>query len=99
MNKKQIIQLVIIVTAFFAAGLILYNGFFKNPNNAALTEAAGVGNLEQGPQAVLPNGDKLDFNVLKKQNLLYNQASYPKLDPNSDYGIPLESLFSSSAPK
>ncbi len=98
MNKKQIIQIVIIVGAFIGAGVILYNGFFKNSNDAGVQSLAG-----QTPgqaQAILPKGGSLDFNILKKQNLQFNQASYPVLDPKTEIGIPEEALVAAPpAPK
>jgi flagellar basal body-associated protein FliL len=93
MNKKQIIQIIIIIVVFSAAGLILYNGLFKNKNDAALLEDSGSPATQGQPQELLPNGNTLDFGPLSSQNFYYNQVDYPKLDPSSDYGIPDSSLF------
>ena len=41
MNKKKIIQIIIIVIAFGASGGVLYNGFFKNTNHEALQSVPG----------------------------------------------------------
>ena len=43
MNKKKIIQIAVIVVAFGASGLVLYNGFFKGqPQNIQPPIAAAV---------------------------------------------------------
>jgi hypothetical protein len=41
MNRKKIIQFVIIIIAFGGSGFVLYNGFFKNTNNEALKSLPG----------------------------------------------------------
>lgn len=51
-NKKTIIQLVIIVVAFLAAGLVLYNGFFNNSNNAASQTGMPGGSLQSSSSSV-----------------------------------------------
>jgi hypothetical protein len=90
MNKKTIIQLVIIVVAFGAAGLILYNGFFSN-NNAAVVPS---GTSQPAPaQNILPYGDTLNFSALDPNRFQYNQISYPQLDPKNDVGISPDSLI------
>ncbi len=92
MPKKQIIQVSIIVIAFGAAAVVLYNGFFKNSNNAVLQQVI-PGAEAQGKQGVLPYGNTLDFSILKKQNFQFNQVNYPMLDSGSEVGIPEESLI------
>lgn len=49
LNKKTIIQLVVILVAFGIAGVVLYNGFFKGNNNAALPGGT--------PGALTPGGN------------------------------------------
>ncbi len=94
MNKKTIIQLVIIVVAFGAAGLVLYNGFFNN-NNAALVSSTP--SQPEAVQDILPYGDTpLDIQfkeVLIPNRFQYNQISYPQLDPQNEVGIPPDSLI------
>ncbi len=90
MNKKTIIQLVIIVVAFGAAGLVLYNGLFSNssaPIPAASSQAASVKNI-------LPYGDTLDFSkALDSNRFQYNQIVYPQLVPQNDVGISPDALI------
>jgi hypothetical protein len=93
MNKKQIIQIVIIIGAFSAAGFVLYNGLFKSSGNAAVFQSPGLAGGQSEPEDLLPNGDSLNFDILKQQNLIYNQVAYPKLDPQNDYGIPEGNLI------
>lgn len=95
MNKKTIIQLVVIIGAFLGAGLVLYNGLFKD--SIRPTSSSSSMTTAQGNQNILPYGDSLDFSVLDKQNLLYKQMEYPKLDAKNDFGIPEDELI--KAPK
>ncbi len=91
MNKKTIIQVIVIIVAFSTAGIVLYNGLFKGGEQTIYENIAVTEQKDQG--TLLPYGNTLDFTVLKKQDLFYNQVSYPKLDPNSEIGIPLENLI------
>jgi len=93
MNKKTIIQLVIIVVAFGAAGLVLYNGFFGN-NNVAVQPVGGGSSLSTTTPDILPYGSALDFSkVLDPNRFQYNQISYPQLDPQNEVGISPDSLI------
>lgn len=55
LNKKTIIQLIVILVAFGIAGVVLYNGFFKGNNNAAL-QSVSLNNSAQTPGGALPAG-------------------------------------------
>jgi hypothetical protein len=92
MNKKTIIQLVIIVVAFGVAGVVLYNGFFKTasvPLNLVATSATTAG----ASGAILPNGESLDFSkAIDPKRFQYNQITYTQLDPKNDLGILKENL-------
>jgi hypothetical protein len=94
MNKKTIIQLVIIVVAFGAAGLILYNGFFNNSSSSPQAGIAGSSqSASSSAQGILPYGDTLDFSkTLDSNRFQYNQITYPQLDPQNDVGISPENL-------
>ena len=99
MNKKTIIQLVIIVVAFGAAGLVLYNGLFKSNSSAPQTGMfGGISQSTSTPaQSILPYGSTLDFSkVLDPNRFQYNQISYPLLDPQNDVGIPPGNLIAPS---
>ncbi len=53
-NRKQTIQIIVIVICFGAAGLVLYNGFFKNSSSAPPIPRSALGpNLGT---AVAPSG-------------------------------------------
>jgi hypothetical protein len=92
MNKKTIIQLVIIVVAFGAAGLVLYNGFYGN-NNAPVQPAGGIPSLPTA-QEILPYGKTLDFSkALDPNRFQYNQINYSQLDPQNEVGISQDSLI------
>ncbi len=104
MNKKTIIQIVVITICFGGAGLVLYNGLFKksgsNPTVTGIAPAAmGGGQSSQSSEsneAVLPYGslskDAFD-KVLKRQNFRFGRQNYPKLNPDSDLGVREENLI------
>ena len=97
MNKKTIIQLVINVVAFGAAGLVLYNGLFNSNNSALPVGVSGATPQSVSSQNILPYGDTpLDIQfkqVLDPNRFQYNQIDYPKLDPKNDVGISPDSLI------
>jgi hypothetical protein len=93
MNKKQIIQIVVIIIAFGLAGFVLYNGFFKGNGGGPLLLDSPAISAQAQPEDLLPEGTTLNFDLLKQQNLFYNQVPYPKLNPVSDFGIPVSSLI------
>jgi hypothetical protein len=99
MNKKTIIQLVIIVVAFGAAGVVLYNGFFNNGNSGPQAGIIGspFHSASTSVQSILPYGDTpLDIKfkeVLDPNRFQYNQIDYPKLDPKNDVGISPDNLI------
>jgi hypothetical protein len=88
MNKKQIIQLVVILLAFGGAGFVLYRGGIFG------TSSAGIGStqtlVESGivSQPLLPYGETLDFKqALDADRFNYNQFEFGKLDPKTEVGI------------
>jgi hypothetical protein len=100
LNKKTIIQLVVIVVAFGAAGLVLYNGFFSNNNASSSAVVSDVPfqsmstSTSTSAQSILPYGDTLDFSkVLDSTRFQYNQIDYPQIDPQNDVGISQDSLI------
>lgn len=96
MNKKLIIQIVVIVIAFGASGIVLYNGFFKNGSSQPALGSAQTSAGDQS-QAILPYGSTLDFSILKKQDLQFGTVQYPKVDP-ALVGIPENQLIKPIAP-
>lgn len=96
LNKKTIIQLVIIVAAFIAAGIVLYNGFFSNKGPASSPTALSGPASSQAPQEILPYGESgFDFSVLSNRPFVFSQIQYPKLDPNSEVGVLPSSMIAS----
>ena len=81
-NKKTIIQIVVIVVAFGGSGLVLYNGYFKNKADslAAVQNSQGVMSGDLGnsgvaatggsSQQILPYGASLDFDKVFKKRIL-----------------------------
>ena len=96
MNKKLIIQIVLIVVGFSGSGYVLYNGFFKNSAPAVSVAPEVVGEPGQAVEKVLPYGDKLDFKgVLDQQNLQYNVITYPVVATATEVGIVEQGLVQS----
>ncbi len=94
MNKKTIIQIVIIIGAFVASGMVLYNGLFKNGPSDISLSLSDQSIAESNSEKILPFGDKLDFkNVLEKQNLQFDIVDYPKLDSQTEVGVDLNNLI------
>ncbi len=95
MNKKPIIQILIIVCAFGGSALVLYNGLFKGNSypSPALDPAGNMGS-QTNVEKILPYGETMDFKgVLEKQNLQFGILEYPKLDPGKEVGISEQQLI------
>jgi hypothetical protein len=105
MNKKKLIQLVVILACFGGSGFVLYNGLVKKSPSSAVPVVLPTGNTDafnQTAQALsgtateklLPYGNSLDFTkVFSKINLKFGLTIYPKLDPNSEVGVPENQLI------
>lgn len=110
-NKKQIIQISVIVVAFLAAGYILYSGGLFGSNatwhgsSASLSVGAGLGpglGAGQSSGDVLPYGnilqDPKDFDkVINHNRFQYDLIQYPKLDPQNEVGVPENSVITAPA--
>lgn len=91
MNKKFIIQIIVIVAAFGGAGFVLYNGLFKQDSSTAVPVAATSATNQQ---SILPYGNAMDLDgVLYQKNLQYNLVAFPVLDPNGEVGLPENKLI------
>jgi hypothetical protein len=107
MNRKKLIQIIVIVGGFAASGAIIYNGFFKSSGSTPVlvnqnlpqnqTSAAQAGGVAAGPGnagELLPPGASLDFSkVLDKHGLRFGVVNYPQLDPDSEVGVPVDQLI------
>jgi len=97
MNKKKIIQLIVVAACFGGSGLVLYFGYFKKNTpavpvsyNSALGVESMAGQAVTGAatEKILPYGDSLDLNkVIKTNKFEYRVITYPVLDPNTEIGI------------
>lgn len=95
MNRKTIIQILVIAICLGAASLVLYNSLFKGDDGSGAQSAPDLAG--QGEQAFnpLPYGDNLSGElkrVLGRNNLQYGLLDYPKLDV-SEVGIPVTGLL------
>lgn len=89
MNKKVIIQIVIIVGAFFAAGFVLYNGLYNNDSVATAPIGAATA---KNNEKILPHGNTLNFKSdLFTRDFQFGAMSYSQVDP-SEVGVVDSSL-------
>lgn len=88
MNKKSIIQIVVIVVCMGASAIVVYNNFFKKAEipDSVLNAGAGVPQVPID-QPILPAGSSFDLTALKKSPLNFNLITYPKLDYPQDIGV------------
>ena len=100
LNKKTIIQIIIIIVAFGGSGFLLYNSMFKKqtaPASLALPTGIATGMptaVATAEGKILPYGNTLNFDaVLNKQNLIFGIITYPKLDPGQEVGVSEEDLI------
>ena len=85
MNKKNIIQLAVVVVCFSASAIVIYNNFIKKaPIPAELVAGSGSVKVEQ---PILPNGSGFDLSVIEKSGLRFNLLDYPKLNFPADVGV------------
>ncbi len=93
MDKKLIIQLVVIVSAFGGAAIILYNSFFKNSISPPPNFLAGIPAAQKSQDDILPNGRSLNFKVIDENRFEYNVIQYPQVDAKREVGIPPDELI------
>lgn len=110
MNKKQIIQIVVIVGAFGLAGFVLYSGLLKDKLSSSSTSNTAIklpgtnststsSQTVQSSKDILPYGDKLNFSILNDSNgpqFQFDQIAYPKLNSSQEVGINENNLITSS---
>lgn len=96
-NKKTLIQIGVTALCFLGSGFVLYNGYFKKTirpvASSAIdlesmtlrgkTETKAPKNIEQ----ILPNGIKLDFEVLNRPNVQYGTTLWENSVADSEVGV------------
>jgi hypothetical protein len=93
MDKKTIIQSIIITACFVGTGIVLFKGFSgdSSPGLAATSQTLNPGKTEK----ILPGGEKFDIDtILGKHKLQFGRYTYPKLDFGSEVGKPETELVS-----
>ncbi|MBI3231968.1 MAG: hypothetical protein HYZ51_02715 [Candidatus Doudnabacteria bacterium] len=101
MNRKTIIQIIVIVICFGGSGFVLYNGLFKKQETVITTGGGAVPGSPPAPVSSvaspadpLPFGDNLSgelSRVLKRNGLQFGQIDYPQVSA-SEVGVPTEEL-------
>lgn len=92
MDRKKIIQIVVIIIAFGASGFVLYNGLYKPKtplNPALLVEQLGAGVPgAASPDNLLPHGKTFDIaGVINPHNFQFDAISFPKLSTSTEVGL------------
>lgn len=106
MNKKTLIQIIIIIIAFAGSGIVLYNGFSSNSapivsNNSSANKpvTAGETGLDlSNIDKTLPYPSSDSFNkalggVFNKLPLQYGVITYPVISSSSDIGVNIQDLI------
>lgn len=93
MNKKTLIQMIVIVIAFGGSGLVLYNGLFKDPAGSGSGSGSSASTTLINVASIFPYGEKLDFTPIYKQHIRYGEYGYPVLSTSTDVGIATEGLL------
>jgi Flp pilus assembly protein CpaB len=96
MSKKVIIQIIVIVGAFGAAGYVLYTGLFNSNNNAAVVQMTPIQEtkvVNLFPYGEQPLGQQLQEN-LDPTKFQYNAMDNPAVDPLNEVGkVPDSSMI------
>ena len=94
MNKKNLIQIVIICACFAASGIVIYNNFIKKPSYSAVIPqnlpSAAVANINE---PILPNGNNFDLSRIKNSKLRFNLVDYPRVEYPIDVGVDEQNLI------
>lgn len=94
MNKNTIIKIIVIVAAFGASALVLYNGFFKGKGGANVPQAPIAGFAAITIEEILPNGGSLDFDkVINISRFKFGLMKFPILDPKNEVGKSPDNLI------
>lgn len=87
MNKKNIIQIIIIFACFAASGIVIYNNFIKKPSlPLELSQGSNAPQAAQVEAPILPNGEVFDLAEIRNSKFRFNLLDYPKLNYASEVG-------------
>lgn len=95
MNKKNLIQIVVIVFCLAASAIVIYNNFFKKPE---LPPGVGVPAATASNEPILPNGTVLDFTPVEKPSFNFQLLDYPKLSYPDEVGVDQGQMLKSILP-
>ena len=105
MEKKKIIQIVVISVCFIGSGVVLYNGLYSSPKATAVPAStspmpgaqagATVSVPANNSSALLPYGDKpLDFSNLKKDGRFqFDAVNFATISTSTDIGVDIPDLI------
>jgi hypothetical protein len=87
MNKKNLVQIVIIFACFSASGVVIYNNFLKKADLPSELTGQVIKPGVQPDAPILPGGASFDLDVISKAKFRFNLLDYPKLKPESEVGV------------
>lgn len=93
MNKKNIIQVLIIFACFVASGIVIYNNFLKKEElpSFSVGQVEKVGQKQDGQ--ILPQGATFDLKSVEDSKLRFNLIDYPKVSLPSDIGLDTQNIL------
>jgi hypothetical protein len=107
MERKKIIQIVVIAACFIGSGVVLYNGLYSS-SNATAVPVAMVGTSQPGmpgaassttavsvnSNVLLPyGGQPLDFSNLKNSHFQFGAVSFATISTSTDLGVDIQDLI------
>lgn len=95
MRIKQFIIIIVVVAALAGAVVFAYLTFFKDDAPTSLVTGSAIGSDNSAVEvetAILPYGDSLDFNSVKKFNRTGKIFQYPATVPG-DIGMNLNDII------
>ena len=105
MNKKKLIQIIVVIVCFAASGVVIYNGLFAKKQNNAPSEVLGLPGASKdlvstlNTEKLLPYGENLKLDetlnriILNNQRLRYGLMTFPELNPSTDVGMPVDQMI------
>ena len=84
MNKKTLIEIVVVVLGFIGTAYVLYTGLFSGGASAPTPTTSPI-----TAQNILPYGDTFDYQKiddLKNQNFQFGAVPYPVLNAGTEVG-------------
>ena len=96
-NLKKIILIAISGALLSVSGLIVYRNFVSTPSTTPPAHQSTVDSLRTSSNRIFPYGEDLDFGIVRKYNSQGQVFNYPRVNPDTDLGVPLSELIKKGA--